>query len=159
MYACLGVTRLLHFCQNEQGLLRATAVTWGWNGHWIRVSTESSLWRRKFSRCSAGIRISNLSITSPALYQFAILTPQGCVVCLLCPEMHSADDRVLKKWLTVGADMWLRWLGVGSRELLMQAWLPGAAREFSSCQLQCRLFYSIHTAPECNHLPYHLRTG
>ena len=30
------------------GLLHATGVTWGWNGHWIRVSTQSRLWRRKF---------------------------------------------------------------------------------------------------------------
>ena len=29
----------------------------GWNGHWMRVSTESQLWRRKFSHCSC--RVSN----------------------------------------------------------------------------------------------------
>ena len=52
MRACLGVTCHLHFCQNDQGLLHATAVTWGWNGHWIRVSIQSWLWRRKFSRHS-----------------------------------------------------------------------------------------------------------
>ena len=31
------------------GLLHATAVTRGWNGHQIRVSTQSRLWRSKFS--------------------------------------------------------------------------------------------------------------
>ena len=41
MYACLAVTCHLHFWQNDQGLLRATAVTQGWNGHRIRVSTQS----------------------------------------------------------------------------------------------------------------------
>ena len=35
--------------KNDRGLLRATAVTRGWNGHWIRASTQSWLWRRKFS--------------------------------------------------------------------------------------------------------------
>ena len=49
VYACLGVTCHLHFWQNDRGLLRATAVTRGWNGHRIRVSTQSWLWRRKFS--------------------------------------------------------------------------------------------------------------
>ena len=39
MYACL--TCPLHFWQNDRGLLRAAAVTRGWNGHRIRVSTES----------------------------------------------------------------------------------------------------------------------
>ena len=41
MYVCLGVTCHLHFWQNDQDLLRATAVTWEWNRHGIRVSTQS----------------------------------------------------------------------------------------------------------------------
>ena len=41
VYACLGVTCHLHFWQNDQGLLCATAVTQEWNGHCIRVSTQS----------------------------------------------------------------------------------------------------------------------
>ena len=32
--ACLAVTCHLHFGQNDRDLLRATAVTWGWNGYW-----------------------------------------------------------------------------------------------------------------------------
>ena len=54
VYACLGVTCHLNFWKDEQGLLRATAVTRGWNGHRIRVSTQSKVWRRKFSRSSRG---------------------------------------------------------------------------------------------------------
>ena len=34
VYVCLVVTCQLHFWQNDRGLLRATAVTWGWNGYW-----------------------------------------------------------------------------------------------------------------------------
>ena len=41
VYACLGVTCHQHFWQNDRGLLRAIAVTRGWNGHRIRVSAES----------------------------------------------------------------------------------------------------------------------
>ena len=37
MYACLAVTCHLHFWQNDRGLLRATAVTRGWN----QASNES----------------------------------------------------------------------------------------------------------------------
>ena len=33
MYACLAVTCHLHISQNDRSLLRATAVTRGWNGH------------------------------------------------------------------------------------------------------------------------------
>ena len=52
VYACLDVTCHLHSWQNDQGLLHATAVTQGWNGHQRRVSTQSQLWRRKFSHRS-----------------------------------------------------------------------------------------------------------
>ena len=63
-----SVTCHLHFWQNDQGLLRATAVTREWNRHRIRVSTQSRLWRRKFSPTTpAGIQTHNLSITSLAL--------------------------------------------------------------------------------------------
>ena len=41
VYVCLGVTCHLHFWQNDRDLLRATAVTRAWNGHRIRVSTQS----------------------------------------------------------------------------------------------------------------------
>ena len=33
VYACLAVTCHLHFWQNDRDLLRATAVTMGWNGY------------------------------------------------------------------------------------------------------------------------------
>ena len=52
VYACLGVTCHLHFWQDDRGLLRATALTRDWNGHRIRVSTQSELSRRTFSRHS-----------------------------------------------------------------------------------------------------------
>ena len=47
VYACIAVTCHLHFWQNDRGLLRATAVTRGWNGHRMRVSAQSELWRKK----------------------------------------------------------------------------------------------------------------
>ena len=40
VYAYLDVTCHLHFCQNDQDLLRAAAVTRGWNGY-RNKSTES----------------------------------------------------------------------------------------------------------------------
>ena len=45
VYACLGVTWHLHFLQNVRGLLRATAVARGWNGHRVRVSTYGRIGR------------------------------------------------------------------------------------------------------------------
>ena len=57
--ACLAATCHLHFCQNDRGLLRVTAVTWpGWYGHQIRVSwKKSSLMQKKILlAASAGDR-------------------------------------------------------------------------------------------------------
>ena len=33
VHTCLAVTCHLHFWQNDRDLLRATVVTWGWNGY------------------------------------------------------------------------------------------------------------------------------
>ena len=57
VYACLAVTCHLHFWQNDWGLLRATAVTRGWNEYRNKFSTESRPGRRKFFRRSC--RVSN----------------------------------------------------------------------------------------------------
>ena len=48
IYMCFDVTYHLHFWQNDWGLTCHCGNT-GWNRHWIRVGTESQLWRRKFS--------------------------------------------------------------------------------------------------------------
>ena len=49
---CLGVTCHLHFWQNDQDLLRVTAVTWGGTDTEISRSQHRKL-RRKFSRVSS----------------------------------------------------------------------------------------------------------
>ena len=43
VYACLGVPCHLHFWQNDRGLLRATAVTRGWNRHQMSQHTKLTL--------------------------------------------------------------------------------------------------------------------
>ena len=41
-HACLAATCHLHFWQSDQGLLRASAVTQGWNGYHITIHCRSS---------------------------------------------------------------------------------------------------------------------
>ena len=50
VYACLAVTCHLRFCQNDRGLLRATAVTRGWNGYRNKSQHRKLI---KFSRRSS----------------------------------------------------------------------------------------------------------
>ena len=72
MHAWLGVTRHLHFWQNDRGLLRATAVTRGWNEHQTRVSTSAhkvNSGEENSPAAPVGIRTRNLSITNPVLYK------------------------------------------------------------------------------------------
>ena len=53
VYACLAVICHLHFWQNDRDLLRATAVTRGWNGYRNKSQhRKSTLVKRKFSRSS-----------------------------------------------------------------------------------------------------------
>ena len=47
VYACLAVTCHLHFWQNDRDLLRATAVTWGWNRHWNKSQHRKSTLEKK----------------------------------------------------------------------------------------------------------------
>ena len=77
VYACLGVTCRLHFWQNDRGLLRATAVTRGLNGHRMSQHTKFIHSGEENSPAAhAGIRTRNLSITRNRLsYQQAIPAP------------------------------------------------------------------------------------
>ena len=42
VYACFSIICHLHFWQNDRGLLRATTVKQGWNGHRIRAHKVDS---------------------------------------------------------------------------------------------------------------------
>ena len=47
VYACLAVTCHLHFLQNDRDLLRATAVTRGWNGYQNKSQHRKSTLEKK----------------------------------------------------------------------------------------------------------------
>ena len=51
VYACLAVICHLHFWQNGLDLLRATAVTWGWNGYKNKSQHRKSTLERKILSC------------------------------------------------------------------------------------------------------------
>ena len=67
VYACLAVTCHLHFWQNDRDLLRATAVTRGWNGYRNESAQKVDPGEENSPAAPAGIRTHDLSITSPAL--------------------------------------------------------------------------------------------
>ena len=47
MHACLAITCHLHFWQNDRDLIRATAVTRGWNGYRNKESTQKPTMEKK----------------------------------------------------------------------------------------------------------------
>ena len=66
--ACLAVTCHLHFWQNDRDLLRATAVTQGWNGYRNKSQHRNvDTVEENSPAAPAGIQTRDLSITSPAL--------------------------------------------------------------------------------------------
>ena len=67
VYACLAVTCHLHSWQDDRGLLRATAVTRGWNGYRNESAHKVDPGEENSPATPAGIKTRNLSITSPAL--------------------------------------------------------------------------------------------
>ena len=73
VYACLRVTCHLHFWQNDQGLLCIIVVTQEWNGRRVRISTQSWLWRRKFSHLSC-----RDSYLQPFDHKFTVIAAHVC---------------------------------------------------------------------------------
>ena len=56
MHAYLAVTCHLHFWQHDRGLLRATAVTRGWNGGQNKSAQKVDLGEENSPAAPAGIR-------------------------------------------------------------------------------------------------------
>ena len=68
VHACLVVTCHLHFCQNDRDLLRATAVSRGWNGYRNKSQHKKLDPGEEHSPAApSGTRTRDLSIMSPAL--------------------------------------------------------------------------------------------
>ena len=68
VHACLAVTFRLHFWQNDRDLLRATAVTRGWNDYRNKSQHKKvDPGEENDPAAPAGIRTRDLSVTSPAL--------------------------------------------------------------------------------------------
>ena len=75
VHACLAVTCHLHFWQNDWDLLRATAVTRGWNGYQNKNQYRKLSGEENSSATPAGIQTHDLSITSPALQPLSYPRP------------------------------------------------------------------------------------
>ena len=68
MYAYLTVTSHLHFWQNDGDLLRATAVTRGWNRHRNDPESAQEVVPGEENSPSAPARTRTLDLSSPAVY-------------------------------------------------------------------------------------------
>ena len=99
---CLAVTCHLHFWQNVRDVLRATAVTRGWN-EYRKKSQHRKLkidsGEEHSPAAPAGTRTRDLSITSPSLYHWAIPTPQYFLNCierlnLPPPPPHTHNNNI-----------------------------------------------------------------
>ena len=68
VHTCFAVTCHLHFWQNDWDLLRATAVTLGWNGYKNKSQHKKvDLREENYPAAPVGTRSRDLSIASPAL--------------------------------------------------------------------------------------------
>ena len=74
VHACLAVTCYLHFCQNDQNLLHATAVTWGWNKY------QSKSQHRKLTLEKKKILPPLLQGCEPATFQSWVRCSNHCAI-------------------------------------------------------------------------------
>ena len=87
VHACLAVTCHLHFWQNDRDLLRATAVTRGWNGYQNKSHHRKSTLEKKIlpplqrgfepATFQSRVRRSNHGAI-PATWMQLIVTQRGC---------------------------------------------------------------------------------
>ena len=93
VYACLDVTCHLHYWQNDQGLLSATAETQGWNRHQTRESAHKVNSGKEHSPTArGGIQTCNLPITSPVLLPTSYSINSNTVKNTL--EVFTSDARL-----------------------------------------------------------------
>ena len=95
VHVCLAVTCHLHFLQNDQDLLHATAVTLWWNGYWNKSITES--WPRKIKFSCHSSQDSNLWSWIRSANHWTIPLPQEflqpvCTALTFRPDNTWAGD-------------------------------------------------------------------
>ena len=132
---CLAVTCHLQFWENDRDLLRATAVTRGWNAYRRYESAQKVHPGEENSPAvPVGTRTRDLSIASPTLYHCAIPAPQerGAV------EFSENLKRSLGIW---GTYLWTQ------SQLILYHRSPGGERR----RQKKRMMPSMPTAQ-----PYHL---
>ena len=89
MYVGLAVTGHLHFWQNDQDLLCATVVTWGWNGYRNKSQHRKSTLEKK-------ILLPLLQGFKPATFQSGALTTELCPVSLTESPQDSQTQVISK---------------------------------------------------------------
>ena len=82
MYACLAVTCHLRFWQNDRGLLRATAVTRGWNGYRNKSQHRKlTLEKKILPPLQQGFEPATFRSRVRRSNHWAIPDPQGLAMC------------------------------------------------------------------------------
>ena len=92
VYACLAVTRHLHFWQNDQDLLRATAVTRGWNGYRNKRHRKSTPEKKILPPLQQGFE--------PATFQSRVRRSNHWVIPATCYSIsgQSPGGRLMPRW-------------------------------------------------------------
>ena len=105
VHACLAVTCHLHFWQNDWDLLRAAAVTRGWNGYQNESAQKVDPGKETAPTAPAGIRTCDLSVTSPVLKTLSYPHSQMAEIQKL---LGVCCDRAEKCLCVTGCEDWLQ---------------------------------------------------
>ena len=113
MYACLAVTCHLHFWQNDLGLLRATAVTRGWNGYRNKSQhRKSTLEKKILPPFQQGFEPATFQSRVRCSNHWAIPAPKfgiGLSLSLIC---QPTSEDIKQHYLPISSSLSLRSLMV-----------------------------------------------
>ena len=100
VYVCLAVTCHLHVWQNDRDLLRATAVTRGWNGYRNKSQHRKLTVENKFlppllARCVLGNRV--FCFAKRCSSSFILLLRQSSCPCNLLCSAHPQVSQLARQ--------------------------------------------------------------
>ena len=120
MYACLAVTCHLHFWQNDLGLLRATAVTRGWNGYRNKSQHRKSTLEKKIlppfqqgfepATFQSRVRCSNHWAIPAPFSLWPVLFSYLCISVRILGVLKIVCGWAIKTWLLPYAYCGLRFI-------------------------------------------------
>ena len=146
VHVCLAVTCHLHFWQNDQDLLRATVVTWGWNrcrnkSHHRKLTTENKI----LPPLLQGLEPTTFNHESGALTTEPSLFPENHEQMLQLESVPLLDQNLRNATATLCEQPTTLYLGVEKEPWRKQTLISHRDKKVGVRLQYCAVFKLMHS--------------